>query len=400
MIGRATTPGFFETTPAAHNPSGSDLEHMQRQKIAATAPNRFDDPGNGTIMTPQQRALAYHYANPALGGGEWNSGRGYSSIQNPRDTMRLRIQQQYGGGGGGGGGGFSGSGGGFSGGGGGGGGNNQLLSELLAMQRSENTQTQQQNIATRNATLEELGGVATAFRGDPLWQATRASAQAMLANPEAINDETQQKIINRGSNLINAASNTARGQSRQQLAGMGLLGSSAEQGIMGQAERDRMAQLGDMTTNLEIERAMRRNQDILQAQQMGAALAGQESGVNQFVAGTRANTDLYFQPENLSGYAAYFAGGGGGGGFANGGNFGFMSGTPGASGIRASDSAPTGIMRYGGQYSGPSNPFYRGTRGTRTPDDPTGGMAYWVPGAPNIWQRDDGVFTNQVYPGF
>jgi hypothetical protein len=190
------------------------------------------------------------------------------------------------------------------------------LSQMLQMQREENAKTQAQNMATRQATLGELGNVGSAFRGDPLWQATRSSAQNMLANPEAINDQTQQMMINRGSNLVNAASNTARGRSRQQLAGMGLLDSSAEQDVLGQTERDRMAQLTDMSTGLDIERAKARNADILRAQQMGAALAGQESGVNQFVAGTRANTDLYFNPENLSGYAGAFAnqGGASGGG--------------------------------------------------------------------------------------
>jgi hypothetical protein len=185
------------------------------------------------------------------------------------------------------------------------------LSQMLQMQREENAKTQAQNMATRQATLGELGNVGSAFRGDPLWQATRSSAQNMLANPEAINDQTQQMMINRGSNLVNAASNTARGRSRQQLAGMGLLDSSAEQDVLGQTERDRMAQLTDMSTGLDIERAKARNADILRAQQMGAALAGQESGVNQFVAGTRANTDLYFNPENLSGYAGAFANQGG-----------------------------------------------------------------------------------------
>lgn len=181
------------------------------------------------------------------------------------------------------------------------------LSQMLQMQREENAKTQQQNMETRQATLGELGNVGSAFRGDPLWNATRQSAQNMLANPEAINDQTQQMMINRGSNLVNAASNTARGRSRQQLAGMGLLDSSAEQDVLGQTERDRMAQLSDMSTGLDIERAKARNADILRAQQMGAALAGQESGVNQFAAGTRANTDLYFNPENLSGYAGAFA---------------------------------------------------------------------------------------------
>ena len=181
------------------------------------------------------------------------------------------------------------------------------LSQMLQMQREENAKTQAQNEATRQATLGELGNVGSAFRGDPLWQATRSSAQNMLANPEAINDQTQQMMINRGSNLVNAASNTARGRSRQQLAGMGLLDSSAEQDVLGQTERDRMAQLTDMSTGLDIERAKARNADILRAQQMGAALAGQESGVNQFVAGTRANTDQFYKPEDLSGYAGLFA---------------------------------------------------------------------------------------------
>ena len=181
------------------------------------------------------------------------------------------------------------------------------LSQMLQMQREENAKTQAQNEATRQATLGELGNVGSAFRGDPLWNATRQSAQNMLANPEAINDQTQQMMINRGSNLVNAASNTARGRSRQQLAGMGLLDSSAEQDVLGQTERDRMAQLTDMSTGLDIERAKARNADILRAQQMGAALAGQESGVNQFVAGTRANTDQFYKPEDLSGYAGLFA---------------------------------------------------------------------------------------------
>ena len=187
------------------------------------------------------------------------------------------------------------------------------LSQMIAMQREENAKTKAQNQATRQATLNELGGVATAFQGDPLWQATRQSAQNLLANPEAINDQTQQLIQNRASNQTNAAANTERDRMRRQLASQGMLDSSAGQGALGQLERDRMAGLADSTTSLEIQRANQRNQNILQAQQAGASLAGQQNAVNQFATGTRAATDLYFQPENLSGYAGYFAGGSGGG---------------------------------------------------------------------------------------
>lgn len=189
------------------------------------------------------------------------------------------------------------------------------LSQLLAMQRAENAKTKAENIATRNATLGVIGGVPTAFQADPLWQATRRSAQRLVENPEALNDQTQQLIQNRAANQTNAAANTARDQMRRQLAAQGMLGSSAEQGALGQLERDRQASLADSATKLEIERAARRNQDILASQQMGAALAGQESGVNERMANTRAQTDLYFQPENLSGYAGYFAGQGSGGMF-------------------------------------------------------------------------------------
>jgi hypothetical protein len=184
------------------------------------------------------------------------------------------------------------------------------LSQMLEMQRSENAKTRAMNQAAREATLGRLEGVATAFEGDPMWQATRQSAMQRIADPEAINDYTQQLIQNRSSNQVNAAADSSRNRMRQQLASMGMLGSSAEQGALGQVERDRIAGLSDASTKLEIERANRRNQDILSSQQMGAALAGQQSGVNQFVAGKRADTDLYFQPENLSGYAGYFAGGG------------------------------------------------------------------------------------------
>jgi hypothetical protein len=201
-----------------------------------------------------------------------------------------------------------------------GGSGSMTLSQMLAMQREQNAQTKQQNIDTRQATLGVIGGVPTAFEGDPLWQATRQSAQRLVNDPEAINDQTQQLIQNRAANQTNAAANTSRDQIRRQMAAQGMLGSSAEQGAMGQLERDRMAGLADASTKLEIERASRRNQDILASQQMGAALAGQQSGVRERMAGVRAQTDTYWNPEDLSGYAGYFAGQGGG---RAGGGFGF-----------------------------------------------------------------------------
>jgi len=247
------------------------------------------------------------------------------------------------------------------------------LSELLRMQREENAKTYQENLGRWQGIEQGLMGVPQKLAADPLMQGARGLASGLVANPEAINDQTQQLMMNRASNLVNAASNTQQGQTRQQLGSMGLLGGSAESAAMGQIGRNRQAQLADTATQLEIERAMRRNQDIQSAAALAGGLAGQQSGAEQFAQGTRAQTAPYFTPESLAGYAGFFAGQGGGSLFGNGGMstgqtnnqaspFGFSTGalnagaggmSPGQTGISTYNyNNPNGFGGY--QYSNPS----------------------------------------------
>lgn len=236
-------------------------------------------------------------------------------------------------------------GGGFGGGsfGGGGGGS---INGLMQQQLADNAWARQNNLAEWTQAKGQLLNVPGQYQNDPMRQGSRALGAQMLANPEAINDRTQQLAVNRGSNLINAASNSQMNGMMGDAASMGQLGSSSMQAGYQGIQNQRMGQLMGMGSDLEIKRAQARNQDMYSAINMGSQLAGQDHGVNMGVASEYIQNLPQFKADNLSGLIATMGqlqGQGGGG----------MSMMQGGRGTGSQVGQPAGQMGFAGNWTAP-----------------------------------------------
>jgi hypothetical protein len=267
--------------------------------------------------------------------------------------------------------------------------------DLFERQRAENERARAENEAKWAAARDYLLGVGTRAQADPLMQAARGQALGLAQSPEALSDITQQKIINRATNLQNALMDARRQKLRGELAGRGLLGSTAERAGLDRLERERMAQLMGTTTELEIQRAARRNEDIERATRLAAALAGQQSALEAQLAGTYIGGLPLQGPEDYSGLGALLAsqargGAAGFGGMAGGFAPGYTRrakpesylGDPGT-GWRWTAPGPESFWPLYGPYSAggsayDQSPYYQGGYQYRTPPPmPTGGEIDW-----------------------
>ena len=205
---------------------------------------------------------------------------------------------------------YGGSGGGLFGGG---------MGDLVNQQRQANLDTRNYNRGLWGEVSGYARGVPQRFGADPLNQGARNLSAGLLANPEAIDDRVQQRMINRASNLTNAAANANRAGARQGLMQRGVLGGTQQRTAMDRIERGRTAALTGLASDIEAQRALRRNEDIRNAAGLGSSLAGQQAGFDQAASQTLMSGVPYEAPDDLSGLAALMAsggmfGGGGGGG--------------------------------------------------------------------------------------
>lgn len=175
---------------------------------------------------------------------------------------------------------------------------------LMQAQLQRNRETRDYNRGLWNTERDYTSAVPERFRADPVYQGARTQAQALVNDPEALNDATQQKIINRTTNMRNALFDSARGKERRQLAARGQLGGSAERQSLERLERGRAADLMRTVTDLEVQRANQRNRDIMAATQLAQGVAGQEAGLYGQAAATRMAGVPYESPEDLSGFGA------------------------------------------------------------------------------------------------
>ena len=193
----------------------------------------------------------------------------------------------------------------------------------------------------------DLGAYA-AYMGSPLTQGSQRLTQQLLDNPEAISDRVQQLIQNKAANQIDAQTRAMETSGLGALAAGGQLDAGSIAAMQGRMGGQGMATRAATMSDLEQQRAIRRNQDIMNAAGMGRAQsqqdlaaaqqrnqdylnalgmgqkqAGQDFGVEFDVASLLRQTQPQYKPQDLSGYAAlapgakaiwdqYSSGGGGG----------------------------------------------------------------------------------------
>lgn len=203
-----------------------------------------------------------------------------------------------------------------------GGGGMNGLSGLLGMQQADNGWA-------RNAQQKEWDDVKPRFQNamneydtDAMNVGARGLAAGLLANPEAINDQTQQNILNKAQTV-----NTAQNQARLHAAAMdaaerGLSGGGQLAGIQDQLRGDNARQMAQTNSDIGIQRALRKNQDISNAIGIGQGLAGQRAGFNQQNTATWANSIPQYRADDYSGLASLLASQQGRGGFGGGGAMG------------------------------------------------------------------------------
>ena len=175
----------------------------------------------------------------------------FPGISMQQADMYMRQQQGGAGGMGGQGQGFGGMGMGMGG--------DMSLSGLLGMQQTDNAWA-------RNAQLKEWDDVKPRFQNamneydtDAMNVGARGLAAGFLANPEAINDQTQQNILNKAQTV-----NTAQNQARLHAAAMdaaerGLAGGGQLAGIQDQIRGDTSRQMAQTNSDIGIQRALRKN---------------------------------------------------------------------------------------------------------------------------------------------
>lgn len=227
----------------------------------------------------------------------------------------------------------------------GGGGMPSTPNDLYNMTRQANQDTRAYNRGMWNDVAGYTRGVPQRFWADPLNQGARGLAAGLVANPEAINDRVQQRMVNRASNLANAASNAQRAGMRQNLLQRGVAGGTQERAQLDRIERGRQAGLMGLGSDIEAQRAIRRNADIQGAAGLASNLAGQQGAFDQAAAQTLMSGVPYEAPDDFSGLAALMASGGmfGGSGLGFGGmNLGYN---------RNRNSAPQ--MGFAGNWTAP-----------------------------------------------
>lgn len=126
-------------------------------------------------------------------------------------------------------------------------------------------------------------------------------ASKLMAQPEALNDQVVQQMLNKQRAQVDAQANAQLAQGQQQLAASGQLSTGNLQALNDRIARQRIAGITQAQTDVGIQRANQRNSDIINAATLGMNTA------NTFL----QNTPQY-QPDDYSGYAALANQGGGG----------------------------------------------------------------------------------------
>lgn len=187
------------------------------------------------------------------------------------------------------------------------GGGGGSLQDLLAKQEASNEWAKQQNMAEWAQAKGRLASVMPEYDSDVVNQQTRGLTSQLLANPEAINDQTQQQIMNRAQ-VTNLATQQARmQQAAMEAAERGLTGGGQLATLQDQIRQQGARQMAQTGSELDQARAVRRNQDWLSAIQTGRQVGMDRANLNQQNAATWANSLPQYQGDDYSGLAALLA---------------------------------------------------------------------------------------------
>jgi hypothetical protein len=178
------------------------------------------------------------------------------------------------------------------------------LADLIAEQRSQNAWAREQQLAAWNEGKGLLGGVMPGYDVDPMNIGARGLASRLIAQPESISDEVQQLILNKARNQTDAMANANLRRGRAALMEGGQLDAGSLAALTERSERERMAGMRGLTSDLEIERARARTGDITNAAQLASGLGMQRAGLSSQVARDFLQNMPQFRADDLTGLAA------------------------------------------------------------------------------------------------
>lgn len=239
---------------------------------------------------------------------------------------------------------------------------------LVAMQMSENERARNLNQSNWEGARGDMKGVLGGYDSDPLIAQSRQNALSLMQNPEAINDQVQGMMLAKQGNMANANAQAQMEAAQNAMINNGQGDSSSQQATMNKLNNQRMTQLMSGQSDLEIQRAVRRNQDIQSATQLGNSIGNQRAQLNFGINNSILNNLPQHRPDNYAGLIGALGkqGPGASGGvnlrmgqFGVGGNFGTKRSTYAGDGL--------GGFTQPGQES--LNPFY----GMRPTDSYFGG---------------------------
>lgn len=189
------------------------------------------------------------------------------------------------------------------------------LQSILGMQQTDNQWARDNNQREWNDAKANLQSVLPGYDNDAMNVGARGLTSQLLANPESINDQTQQQIMNRAQTL-----NTANNQARLSAAAMdaaerGLSGGGQVSALQDSIRGDNARQMAQTASGLDIDRAMRRTQDFTNAIKLGSDQAQFRGNLAQQNAATHVQGLPQYKADDYSGLAAILAQQQAGGGF-------------------------------------------------------------------------------------
>jgi hypothetical protein len=279
---------------------------------------------------------------------------------------------------------------------------------LFDMQTKSNMDARSQNQANYDEAKGFMLGIVPGYDKDPMNTGARGLAAGLMADPEALNDQTQQKIINRAKAAVDAQMNAQLSQGRDLLASSGQMSTGNMQALQDRVAKQRIAALTDQATGLDVQRANQRNADIGNAVQMGSGLAGQRANLNLGVGQAWQLPQVL--PDNYAGMAALLNLGGSKTGLGYGGSGGgpmtqnslknaYFTGM-GAGAPSWSLQGYTGPTRDSPGQTGFGGGVYIGPQSQQNGAPQNAPQTYNSGEEPGFWNKTQGNFVNQMYGGY
>jgi len=202
---------------------------------------------------------------------------------------------------------------------------NGLLAGANAANQASFNQANQANIANNQTGLNMLTSAQQQYNNNPLVGQARGLVGGLMADPLSLNQRTQNQIMNRATGSIDAGANQQLRNTAGSLAAGGQMDASSIAAAQNMIGRNSQAAQAGTQSNLGIQAALQRTQDIQNAARLGQQQNAQDFGVNQSTANSYLQNMYVQKPymQDPSGQiAALGAQGGGGGGGGFGGGFG------------------------------------------------------------------------------